>query len=316
MNTVAAVLADQDGIISRRQALQGGMTRAEIAGRLKRREWVKVHPGVYAAQTGRLSWQQQAWAAVLALWPAALSHESSLRAFEGPGRRGRDTARIHVAVARGRNLVAPEGVRVHRVGRLDGRVQWNLSPPRIRYDDAVLDVAAAATCELDGIAALADACGSRRTTATRLLERLAARVWIARRAWLVGILGDVAEGTCSVLEHAYLDRVERPHGLPTGRRQTDAEADGRAMFRDVEYDEVVVELDGRLFHDDAAARDRDLERDLDTVLEGKDTIRLGYGQVLERGCSTAMKVGAVLRARGWTGTPKVCPKCDPLAKCG
>src|SRR5687767_14255626 len=77
MNKIAALLADQDRIISRRQALQAGLTRADIAGRLKRRQWVKVHPGVYAAQTGRLSWQQQAWAAVLAVWPAALSHESS-----------------------------------------------------------------------------------------------------------------------------------------------------------------------------------------------------------------------------------------------
>jgi len=38
--------------------------------------------------------------------------------------------------------------------------------------------------------------------------------------------------------------------------------------------------------------------------------------VLERGCSTAVKVGAVLQARGWTGTPRVCPERDPLAKCG
>jgi hypothetical protein len=316
MNTIKALLADQDGIISRRQALQGGLTRAAIAGRLKRREWVTVHPGVYAAQTGRLSWQQRAWAAVLASWPAALSHESSLRAFEGPGRRGRDTARIHVAVTRDRNLVAPEGVRLHRVSRLDARVQRNLSPPRVRYDDAVLDVAAAARSELDAIATLADACGSRRTTAHRLLDTLEQRPRIARRGWLEGVLRDVADGTCSVLEHAYLVRVERPHGLPSGRRQARAVSDGRSMFRDVDYGAVVVELDGRLFHDDTAVRDRDLERDLDAAIEGKDTIRLGYGQVLERGCSTAAKVGAVLRARGWGGVASACPECDPLAECG
>jgi len=273
---------------------------------------------VYVAQTGRLLWQQRAWAAVLVVGPAALSHESALRAFEGPGRRGRDTARIHVAVARGRNLVAPDGVRLPRVSRLDAGVQWNLSPPRIRYDDAVLDVAAGARSELDAIAALADACGSRRTTAARLLDRLPNRARIARRGWLEDILRDVADGTCSVLEHAYLDRVERPPGLPVGRRQAVPASDGRAMFRDVEYDTppLVVELDGRLFHDDTASWDRDLERDLDAAIEVKDTIRLGSGQVLERGCSTAVKVGAVLQARGWTGTPRVCPERDPLAKCG
>ena len=225
---------------------------------------------------------------------------------------------IHVAVTRDRNLVAPEGVRLHRVSRLDERVQWNLSPPRIRYDDAVLDIAAGARSEIDAIAALADACGSRRTTAHRLLDALSKRARIARRAWLEGILRDVADGTCSVLEHAYLDRVERPHALPHGRRQAPAEAGGRAMFRDVEYDDpvLVVELDGRLFHDDTEAKDRDLERDLDAAVEGKDTIRLGYGQVLQRSCTTAAKVGAVLQARGWSGAASACPECDPLEECG
>jgi hypothetical protein len=36
---------------------------------------------------------------------------------------------------------------------------------------------------------------------------------------MVGVLTDIAGGTCSVLEPGYLTRIERPHGLPTGRRQ-------------------------------------------------------------------------------------------------
>ena len=141
---------------------------------------------------------------------------------------------------------------------------------------------------------------------------------LSQREMLVAVLADVAEGTCSVLEHAYLARVERAHGLPPGLRQVPAVgADGRRMLRDVVHGgsrprwRQVVELDGRLYHDSATARDRDLERDLDTALEGADTVRLGYGQVLGRPCSTAAKLGRLFQLRGWGGEPNACPACPP-----
>ena len=48
---------------------------------------------------------------------------------------------VHVAVARSRHLVAPPGVRLHRSAVLLDNVRWNLGPPRVRYEDAVLDAA-------------------------------------------------------------------------------------------------------------------------------------------------------------------------------
>ena len=91
------LLRDQAGIIARRQALRGGLTSNDVRRRLRRREWVVVHPGVYVDHTGQLTWLQRAWAAVLYAWPAALCGESALRAVEGPGRR-RDDHTIHVAI--------------------------------------------------------------------------------------------------------------------------------------------------------------------------------------------------------------------------
>lgn len=65
------------------------------------------------------------------------------------------------------------------------------------------------------------------------------------------VLEDVATGVYSVLEHRYLTRVERPHGLPTARRQRVVRAGRGPAYRDVEYPTIglVVELDGRLGHD-------------------------------------------------------------------
>lgn len=311
MDEVERILLEQDGLISRRQALGSGLTPPDIARKLRRREWATVHAGVFVNHTGPLTWHQRAWAAVLFSWPAALSHQSSVRAAEGPGRRGRDDAVIHVAIARPRHLVEPPGVRLHRMSGFGDRVRWNLGPPRVRYEDAVLDVASDAESELDAIAALADACGSRRTTASRLLDAAATRARLARRTWLVEVLTDVAGGTCSVLEHGYLTRVERPHGLPTGRRQQSHRHASSLVFRDVDYDEfgLVVELDGRIFHESGSARDRDMDRDLDAAIDGSQTLRLSYGQVFDRGCSTAAKVATVLQRRGWPGTPIPCPEC-------
>lgn len=113
-----------------------------------------------------------------------------------------------------------------------------------------------------------------------------------------------------MLEHGYLDRVERPHGLPTAARQVAASACGPS-YRDVEYQEqrLVVELDGRLFHDSARSRDRDLDRDLDVAVDGGFTVRLGWGQVFGRPCDTASRVSRLLQLRGWSGDPIPCPAC-------
>jgi hypothetical protein len=321
VDELARTLREQAGVISRGQALELGLSPVEVTRLVRRREWVPVHRGVYVEHDGPLTWLQRAWAAVLYSWPSALTLDSAVRAAEGPGRRVRDESVVHVAVEGERQLVAPAGVRVHRVAGLDALVQWNLGPPRIRYEHAVLDLAASSRSELDAIGVLAAACGGRRTTAARLLEVQRKRPWLPHRDWIAGILGDVAQGTCSVLEHGYLTRVERPHRLPAGRRQ-DPQANGtRAMFRDVLYDEVglVVELDGRLFHSSTEERDRDrdLERDLEAVVDRtEETVRLGYGQVFDRGCATAAKVARILQRRGWAGEISPCAKCGGFVQPG
>jgi hypothetical protein len=128
---------------------------------------------------------------------------------------------------------------------------------------------------------------------------------------LAGVLTDVESGTCSVLEHGYLTLVERPHGLPRGQRQTADVGRAGRIYRDVSYAELMhLELDGRMFHQSADARDRDFDRDLETLVDGQITTRLSYGQVFARPCWTARQVAVLLQQRGWTGSPVTCaPDC-------
>lgn len=195
---------------------------------------------------------------------------------------------------------------------LETRVQWNFGPPRVRIEEAAIDVAAIANSDYDAISLLAGACQTRRTTASRCLQAASARPRLRRRKWLIDVLRDVEQGTCSVLENSYLSGVERAHGLPRGNRQQLSTIGVQSTYRDVDYDQfgLVIELDGRLFHDNSLQRDADMARDLVSLVHGQRTARLGWGQVVDRRCQTAIQISALLHTGGWRGNPRPCgPDC-------
>jgi hypothetical protein len=296
------LLDRQSGVVSRRQLRELGARDWHVRGLLRRRELTVVVPGVYVDHTGPLTAQQRRWAAVLACWPAALTGRSVLTDDVDP---------VHVAVAHGRTLRAIRGVVVHRTSDLDTRVRWNVSPPRMRVEEAALDVAQEQVDLLARFETLASVCRQRRTRPERLVDALRGRRRYRDRPVLLEMLADLQVGACSVLEREYL-RLERRHGLPVGDRQRPAVVTRGRVYRDVDYvaQAMVVELVGRAFHDDAAAWEDDHERDLDTTVDDAAlTIRLTYGQVLRHGCRTIAKVAALLRRRGWDGTFVTCPTC-------
>ena len=106
-------------------------------------------------------------------------------------------------------------------------------------------------------------------------------------------------------------KAETPDGT---HRQHPAEVSGRQAYRDVDYRPygVIVELDGRPFHDTSLARDQDASRDLEAqVGEDATTVRLTYGLVFRHGCRTLRQVATLLERGGWTGTFEPCPDCEP-----
>ncbi|WP_227465474.1 hypothetical protein [Nocardioides dongkuii] len=311
---VARLLADQEQVVSRRQVVAAGGGDGDIERLLRRREWARVHEGVYVAHTGPRTWPQRAWAAVLVHAPAALSGPSALRAW-GLTAPGTEAAPIDVVVAHHRRVHDPPGVRTSRSSAFEAHTLLHLGPPRVRVEHAVLTTAAQAGREDAAVAVLADACQQRLTTPARLAGILAELVRLPRRRLLAEVLDDVAGGAYSALERRYLRDVERPHGLPTGHRQRRDGLGARPTYRDVEYVGLatVVELDGRLGHDRIRDRWHDLERDLASAASGSVTLRAGWAQVLQP-CRLAATVGAVLRSRGWSGTPTACGPGCPVRK--
>jgi hypothetical protein len=300
------LLLDQAGVVSRRQAEQVGVRPHELARLLRRRELVALQEGVYVDHTGRPTFLQRAWAAILLYEPAALAGPTALRMVEGPGSQ-RPEEPFHLAVARDRRHRARPGIVLHRTAHLEDRVLWHVGPPRLRYEEAALDVAASSATDFAALGELARVVQSRRTTASRLRRALDQRQRISRRSWLESVLADVADGTCSVLEHGYLHRVERMHGLGRARRQVRDRLGPGVVFRDVLYEGgTVVELDGRLFHDTTAQRDRDFDRDLDAAAHGLRTLRVSWGQVFDRPCWTAGRIARVLLCSGVAAGARPC----------
>ncbi len=308
------VMARQGGVITRAQVLAAGLDDDHIETRLRRKDWRRVHRGVYVGHTGPLGWEQQVWAALLFYGEAdgeAAAFGSTALALEGmsghtPG------GQVHVAVPHERRVTKLPGVVVHRLRSFHDVVHPSRRPRRVRLEHAVVHVASAARDEAAAVAVLADACQTRRTTATRLGRTLLALGTMPRRRLLLAILDDVATGVHSVLERRYARDVERAHGLPRGKRQQ-AGGNGRGgrAWRDCLYlrGRLVVELDGRLGHEWTEDRWADFDRDIEAAVEGAVTIRVGWRQVLDP-CRVAAALARLLQGLGWTGTPRPCgPAC-------
>ncbi|WP_084101646.1 hypothetical protein, partial [Nocardioides luteus] len=308
---LASQLRMQDGIATYAQLVAGGVTRTDIERRLRRNELRRVHPRVYADHTGPLTWTQRAWAAVLYAEPAFLCWTS----LEQP--RGRDlNDPIHVAIDKSRRVRPQEGLVIHRLAALAPRT-YGGTPPRLNVEDNALLIAHEARNEIDAIAAMAQVASRTYVTAHSLRAALGRYPSLRRRRLVAGIIDDLEAGTHSVLEHGYLTKVERPHGLPAGKRQAPRTGPGGNQFRDVEYLEyaLVVELDGALGHEGWRDQARDADRDLDDLASaGSVTARLRWHQVFDTPCRTAARVGRILARHGWTGSLSTCgDRCTAMS---
>ncbi|WP_050346913.1 hypothetical protein [Arsenicicoccus sp. oral taxon 190] len=268
----------QDGIVSRRQLRALGHSYAWIAGHA--RAWLRVLPGVYCvdlhavADRRRLSWRARLWAGLCFAGDGAVA--GGLAAAYLHGLVDQPPVTIELAI--------PHGTR-----------------RRVRQEGYVFAPRAAMSPVLDS-------CQRGLTTPSRIRSRLRDRSRHRWRGLLEALLADVEDGSTTQLELAYVRAVERPHGLPTARRQVRQLATGAISDNDYGDFDTIVELDGRRGHVEDGAF-RDMDRDNLHTVRGKATLRFGWGQVAEQPCRVAQQVGALLRQRGWNGTPTTCRWC-------
>jgi hypothetical protein len=302
----------QDGVLTSRQACDGGMTRSMIRRRLEQGRWQRLQTGVYAVFSGPPGRPAILWGAVLRAGPGAmLSYDT---AAEVARLADRPSAVIHVTVPGDRYVGRVRGLVVHRSGRAGQAMHPVLSPPRTRIEETVLDLAGMASTLDDACGWITRAVGRRLTTQARLRAAMELRNRLRWRAQLTEALTTEWAGVHSSLEYRYLRNVERPHGLPRGARQAPSRREGGVIYRDVLHEQyaVAVELDGRAAHP-GDQRWPDIQRDNAAVADGILTLRYGWFDVSERPCEVAAQVARVLRRRGYTGARGCCPAC-PVAR--
>lgn len=303
----------QAGAFTRVQANAHGISDEALAARLRAGRIQRIHGGVYADFAGPVRWETKMWAGWLACGPeAALTGETALRQY---GIDGEWSDVIHLDIPHERRVVSRRGVIVTRCRDYERRL-WGLrEPPIVRLEVAVLTAASRRSRPNDALSIVLEVCRQWRTTPARLIAELAAMPRLPGRKLLRRVLDDAAAGAQSYLESIYLRQVEHRHGLPAGQRQARESSGDDLVYRDVRHDpfDVLVELDGRLGHEDTRATWRDMERDNAAALDGKLTLRYGY-QLVGNPCRVAAQVAAVLRARGWNGQLRRCgPDCTALA---
>src|SRR5215471_11211604 len=111
------LLALQQGVITRRQALAAGLTDKAIAGRLDGGRWQRLHTGVYATFSGQVPRLAVLWAAVLRAGPrSVLSHQT---AAELHGLTDAPAPLIHLTVPSGSPVSRPGGTVIHYSRLLD-----------------------------------------------------------------------------------------------------------------------------------------------------------------------------------------------------
>ena len=302
----------QSGVLTRGQALSGGLTRTMIRIQLEQGRWQRLQTGVYAVYSGPPTRLTVLWGAVWRAGPdAVLSH---LTAAELSGLTDRPSALVHVAVPSDRYIERIPGIVVHRSGRARVAVHPVLAPPRTRLEETVLDLAGAAATLDDACGWITRALGRRLTTPAQLQEAMALRARLRWRRQLTQALTAEWGGVHSSLEYRYLKNVERPHLLPRGVRQARARQGPGTIYRDVLYDQyaLAVELDGRVAHP-GDQRWLDIQRDNAAAAGGILTLRYGWYDVTERPCQVAAQVAEVLRLRGYALARGCSPACPVTA---
>jgi very-short-patch-repair endonuclease len=277
---IAETARAQHGVVTTRQLVKAGLTRAAISKRVAAGRLFRLHQGVYAVGHDALNWESRWMAAVLAYGDGAvLSHASAaalwglLRPVDGP---------IDVSVMTHGGRKRRQGIRVHRCPSLAGAplptrgLQRRQTSQVTKRHGIPVTTPARTVCDL------------RRTLPPQLVRRA------IRQAEFMGLslAGIETDRTRSDLEGDFL-RLCRHHRLPPpevnvpfGRWTVDF------LWREKR---LAVETDSYLTHRGSVAFEDDRARDLDLRRAGFAIHRFSERQLEAEPAAVAADVAAALR---------------------
>jgi hypothetical protein len=284
--SVARIAERQFGVLTWEQLLASGLSKSAISRWVSSGRLHRIHPRVYAVGHRALSEMGRLAAALLYAGPgAALSHETGAWWLEISKRR--PTQLAVSAPSRRRSL---PNIRVHHPRHLE-RV-WHRGLPVTPPGRTLLDFAASAP-RADVRRALAEAFYLRLVT-VEAVEAVLGRGHpgsAALREALVAHTPELAR-TRSLLEQRFLELCER-YAIPMP--EVNVRIEGMRPDAVWRRQRVVVELDSRLAHGQAARVEEDRRRELKLRAAGWQVLRYSWQLITREPQRVAADLFAALR---------------------
>jgi very-short-patch-repair endonuclease len=270
---IAALAAEQHGVVSRSQLLVRGLTKESVARRVRAGRLHVVHRGVYAVGH-RVLTREGRWMAATLATGGVLSHVTAATAWGF----AKSAGAIHVTVPGDPGRKRRAGVKVHRSRTLkpaDTTVKNGI--PITEPHRTLADLATTLS-------------GRPLEHAVNLAERLIDFERLAQTASpsLQAVLRTYATAdTRSALEEAFLKLCD-DHRIPRPRTNTLVEG----ILCDFVWSEqrLIVEVDGYKFHRAPTVFESDRERDVTLTALGWRVLRFTWRQLTERPAWVAAKI--------------------------
>ena len=282
----------QHGIITTRQLAARGLGSQAITVRVRAGRLHRVHRGVYAVGCGPLTLQARFMAAVLAGGDEAILSHFSAAAHEGLLRW--EERHPEVTVVGGTNGRRP-GVRVHRARALNPRDVMRHEGIRVTTPArTLLDLAAVLTPRALA-RAVRQAHGDRLVTSRDLADVLTRANGHHGAPALSSLVAAGPAPTRSVFEDVVLELL-RDAGLPEPYVNVELVIAGRRIVADFRWpaQQLVVEADGAVWHDNRAAREADAERQALLEAHGERVVRITCNQAVRQPRQTIERIRVAL----------------------
>jgi hypothetical protein len=269
-STVPGWLRDQQGVLTRAQALQV-VTRHQLYGLVSSGRWQNPARGVFVNHNGDLTSAQRDWVALLALPPGSVL--GGLTALKYDDFTAFRTDKPVVIARTGASPIEYDDVTMHWSKYLDERDVHPLrQPPRTRPARSVLD-AASWTVEEKRAREIVLAAAQHGVVHTRHLRDVLSRRGACRhRALIVESYLDAWGGIQSLPERDF-DRIRLEAHLPRPERQTVVQRNDGRYYLDVWWKRfnLACEIHG-IPHMQVEQWDGDLLRLNEVTIDGRRTL--------------------------------------------
>jgi hypothetical protein len=264
----AELLESQDLVLTRKQAVAGGLTERAVDWRLHRSTWQTVLPGVVVAHSGEVTFPQRVQAAVLYGGKDAAVSGDALLHLTKP--RGHPPAVIDIAVPASCQVARHQFFVPHRCSRLADLTHPFHEPRQIRIAAAVLHAAAWAPTDRVAEWKVASAVQRRFVNVPQLRLALTDLPRLPRRRVVRIVLDDVELGAHARTELDFLAFLRRNRLPLPDRLQFKVRANGmRYLDAWWEAQRVAAEIDGA-HHMEVGHWDADTLRSNEVLVAARD----------------------------------------------